>query len=145
MVQQRQFMADAAHELRTPVATARTAAAVALQRPHRDEPEYREALEIIEQQTARLSRIVEDMFTLARADAGSYPVRRVPMYLDEVVEEVVRASRVLADGKQVAIALTTVHSASLTGDEDLVRRLVANLLDNAVRHAPPDTTVDVSA
>ncbi len=105
MVQQRQFMADAAHELRTPVATARTAAAVALQRPHRDEQEYREALEIIEQQTARLSRIVDDMFTLARADAGSYPVRSVPMYLDEVVEEMVRASRVLADGKQVAIVI----------------------------------------
>jgi heavy metal sensor kinase len=144
LVQQRQFMADAAHELRTPVATARTAAAVALQRPHRDEQEYREALEIIEQQTARLSRIVDDMFTLARADAGSYPVRSVPMYLDEVVEEVVRASRVLANGKRVTIALTAAHSASFTGDEDLVRRLVANLLDNAVRHAPPDTTVDVT-
>ena len=66
------------------------------------------------------------------------------MYLDEVVEEIVRASRILADGKRVGIAVTTVHSASFTGDEELVRRLVANLLDNAVRHAPPDTTVDVT-
>ena len=144
LTQQRQFMADAAHELRTPVATARTAAAVALQRPHRGEHEYREALEIIEQQTARLSRIVDDMFTLARADSGSYPVRHLPMYLDEVVDEIVRASRILADGKRVGIALTTVHSASFTGDEELVRRLVANLLDNAVRHAPPGTMVDVT-
>ena len=91
LVQQRQFMADASHELRTPVATTRTAASVALQQAHRDEHEYRETLEIIEQQTARLSRVVEDMFTLARADAGNYPVRMTPMYLDEVIDEVVRA------------------------------------------------------
>ena len=144
LLQQRQFMADASHELRTPVATSRTAAAVALQQPHRDEYEYRESLAIIEQQTARLSRIVEDMFTLARADTGSYPVRRTPMYLDEVVDEVVRAARVLADTKQVSVELATIQSATFTGDEELVRRLVGNLLDNAVRHAPPRSTVRVS-
>ena len=71
-------MAEASHELRTPVATARTAASVALQQPHRDESDYSETLAIIEQQTARLSRIVDDMFTLARADAGNYPVHRTP-------------------------------------------------------------------
>ena len=143
LMQQRQFMADASHELRTPVATSRTAAAVALQQPHRDEHEYRDTLAIIEQQTTRLSRIVEDMFTLARADAGSYPVRSGPMYLDEVVEEVVRAARVLAGTKQVEIALTTPESAAFGGDEDLVRRLVGNLVDNAVRHAPPGSEVTV--
>ena len=141
LVQQRQFMADASHELRTPVATARTAASVSLQQSNRDEREYRDALAIIEQQTARLSRIVEDMFTLARADAGNYPVRRVSMYLDEVVEDVVRAARVLAATKEVAIEFEAAASASFTGDEDLIRRLVVNLLDNAVRHAPPGTAV----
>ena len=144
LAQQRQFMADASHELRTPVATARTAAAVALQQPHRTEDEYRETLAIIEQQTIRLSRIVDDMFTLARADAGSYPVRRTPMYLDEVVDDVVRAIRVLAGTKRVSIEFTTVRSASFTGDEELVRRLVGNLLDNAIRYAPPDSQVQVA-
>ena len=124
LIQQRQFMADASHELRTPVATARTAASVALQQPHRDEREYRETLAIIEQQTARLSRIVDDMFTLARADAGNYPVRTTPMYLDEVVDEVVRAARVLASTQEVSIEPTTVPSAAFTGDEDLIRRLI---------------------
>jgi heavy metal sensor kinase len=141
--QQRQFMADASHELRTPVATSRTAATVALQQPHRDEAEYRETLAVIEQQTARLSRIVDDMFTLARADAGSYPVRRTPMYLDEVVDEVVRAARILADASHVSIVSTAIESASFSGDEELLRRLIGNLLDNAVRHAPPGTVVDV--
>jgi heavy metal sensor kinase len=144
LTQQRQFMADASHELRTPVATSRTAAAVALQQRHRDEEEYRESLAIIEQQTARLSRIVDDMFTLARADAGSYPVRRTPMYLDEVVDDGVRAARVLADKKQVSIESATIDSASFTGDEELVRRLISNLLDNAVRHARERSVVHVS-
>jgi heavy metal sensor kinase len=144
LTQQRQFMADASHELRTPVTTSRTAAAVALQQSQRTEEEYRETLAIIEQQTTRLSRIVDDMFTLARADAGSYPVRRTPMYLDEVVDDGVRAARVLADGKPVSIELTTIHSASFTGDEALVRRLIGNLLDNAVRHAPASSAVRVT-
>jgi two-component system OmpR family sensor kinase len=116
---------------------------VALQQPHRDEPEYRETLALIEQQTTRLSRIVDDMFTLARADAGRYPVRRTPMYLDEVIGDAVRAARVLADTKQATIELTSVESAAFTGDEELVYRLVGNLLDNAVRHAPPHSAVQV--
>ena len=143
LTQQRRFMADASHELRTPVATARTAASVALQQPHREEPDYRETLHIIEQQTARLSRIVDDMFTLARADAGTYPLHTTPMYLDEVVDDVIRAGRVLASTKEVTIDLASTPSSSFSGDEELVRRLVVNLLDNAVRHAPSGTTVSV--
>jgi heavy metal sensor kinase len=142
--QQRQFMAEASHELRTPVATARTAAGVALQQPHRDERDYREALDIIEQQTVRLSRIVDDMFTLARADAGNYPVHRMPMYLDEVVDDVVRAARVLASQRGVAIEATAAQPAPFEGDEDLIRRLVGNLIDNAVRHAPERSVVTVA-
>jgi two-component system OmpR family sensor kinase len=143
LTQQRQFMADASHELRTPVATARTAASVALQQPHRGEIDYRETLEIIEQQTVRLSRIVDDMFTLARVDAGNYPVHRTPMYLDEVVDDLVRAARVLASPNGVSIETATMPSAMYTGDEDLIRRLIVNLLDNAIRHAPHGSTVRV--
>ena len=141
MVQQRRFMADASHELRTPVATARTAAGVALQLPSREEREYREALEIVEGQTIRLSRIVDDMFTLARADEGSYPVQQNAMYLDEVLEEVARGSRVIAAARGVGVETSAVPSAAFTGDEELVRRLLGNLIDNAIRYAPPQSVV----
>jgi heavy metal sensor kinase len=142
--QQRQFMADASHELRTPVATTRTAASVALQQPHRDERDYRQTLEIVEQQTARLSRVVDDMFTLARGDAGNYPIRKVPMYLDEVIEDIVRAARVIASARGVTVDdPLTVRSASFTGDEELIHRMIGNLIDNAIRHAPPGSTVRV--
>jgi len=143
LIQQRRFMADASHELRTPVTTTRTAAAVALQQAHRDENEYRDTLKIVEQQATRLSRVVDDMFTLARADAGNYPVRTTPMYLDEVIDEVVRAARVVAGTRNISVDATTVPSAAFTGDEELIRRMVVNLVDNAVRHTPAGTAVRV--
>jgi two-component system OmpR family sensor kinase len=142
--QQRHFMADASHELRTPVATARTAAGVALQRPHREEAEYRDTLEIIEQQTARLSRIVDDMFLLARADAGNFPIRKTPMYLDEVVDDVVRAERILSAARQIEIRVVSEEGAAMTGDEEMIKRMIINILDNAIRYAPAGSVVDVS-
>ena len=141
---QRQFMADASHELRTPVATTRTAATVALQLPHRNEADYRQTLQIIEHQTERLGRLVDDMFTLARADAGNYPVQRAPMYLDELIEEIARSTRVIADGKNIDIEVAVPEGAPFTGDEDLVRRMIVNLVDNAVRHAPAGSAVTVA-
>jgi heavy metal sensor kinase len=142
--QQRQFMADASHELRTPVTIARTAARVALQQTTRTEDEYRETLAIVEHETIRLSRIVDDMFTLTRADAGNYPVRTTPMYLDEVIDDVVRAARIVAATRDVSITVACVQSAAFTGDEELIRRLIINVLDNAVRYSPAGGTVAVA-
>jgi two-component system OmpR family sensor kinase len=142
--QQRQFMADASHELRTPVTIARTAARVALQQPTRSEAEYRDALEIIEQETIRLSRIVDDLFTLTRADAGNYPIRTMPMYLDEVVDDVVRAAGVVAATRNVSIAAACERPAPFTGDEDLIRRLIINVVDNAIRYSPTGGVIRVA-
>ena len=66
------------------------------------------------------------------------------MYLDEIVEEVARAERVLAEPKKVSVQTATVPSAAFDGDEDLIRRLLVNLVDNAVRHAPEDSTVTMA-
>jgi signal transduction histidine kinase len=65
------------------------------------------------------------------------------MYLDEVVADVVKAARVLASRRDVSIDAATIPSAALNGDEDLVRRLMVNLLDNAIRHTRPGSTVRV--
>ena len=92
---QRQFMADASHELRTPLSVMRTATQVILEKPRRDENEYRDALAMINDQTRRLSRIVDDMFTLARADAGRRPLaheRLLPGRVDR--RDVARRERV---------------------------------------------------
>ena len=108
-----------------------------------DKDEYPQTAEI----ERRCVNIVADLFTLARADAGNYPVRRQPMYLDELVDEVVAAARIVASTRHVSIARTVPQSATYVGDEELIRRMVTNLLDNAVRHSRPGAgvRVDLSA
>jgi signal transduction histidine kinase len=140
---QRQFMADASHELRTPVSIVRVSADVALSREHRDEGEYREALAIVGGQAQRLSRLVDDMLVLARADAGGYALRTVDLYFDELVAECRRAVEVLASERNVTIRSAGAIDIAVRGDEDLLRRLVLNILQNAVQHSPPGADVEV--
>jgi signal transduction histidine kinase len=141
---QRQFMADASHELRTPVSIIQTAAEVTLQRDARENWEYRDALAIISEQSARLTRMVEDMLVLARADAGAYPLTPRLLYLDEIVAECVRAVAVIATTREVALVTHLQPDVSLIGDDGLLRRLTMNLLDNAVQYTPPGGTVTVT-
>ena len=142
--QQRRFMADASHELRTPVSVVRTAAEVTLSRETRSEQEYRESFRIVGEQANRLSRMVEDMFLLARVDAGQRRVIPGEFYFDEMVSECVRSCRLLAAAKRVTIAADIAPDLSFSGDESLARQLVTNLLDNAVRYSPADGHVWVA-
>jgi signal transduction histidine kinase len=139
--QQRQFMADASHELRTPLATIQTAALVSLQDTARPPADYRAALEIVASQARRLTRIVEDMFTLAQGDGRGQPLRRTRFYLDELVADAERAAAVLASAREVRIESRLEPDAAIDGDEELLGRLVSNLLDNAVKHSPAGATV----
>jgi two-component system, OmpR family, sensor kinase len=141
--QQRQFMADASHELRTPISVMHTTADVTLEQKRRDEIEYRDALKIVDEQARRLGRIVEDMFILSRADAGHYQLRKSKFYLDELLEETSRAAEVLASAKDVNVRLTNSPEALVFGDEDLLRQMILNLLDNAIKYTPTGGEVQV--
>jgi heavy metal sensor kinase len=141
--QQRQFMTDASHELRTPLSAIRTTSAVTLQRKDRESSEYREALAVIEQEARRLTRIVEDMFLLARADAGHPTLQITKFYLDELLAESARAAGVLASQKGLHLQVSPLPEAPLTGDEALLRQMMWNLLDNAIKHTPPGGKVGV--
>jgi heavy metal sensor kinase len=140
---QRQFMADASHELRTPLSVMNTTAQVTLEKSHRDETEYREAMSIMLEQTRRLARIVEDMFTLARVDAGRRELQKAPFYLDELLAETVRAARMLAVTKRVTVKFAHPAETPYFGDEGLLRQMILNLLDNAIRHTPTAGTVSL--
>jgi len=133
---QRQFMADASHELRTPLAVLRSVVDVTLDREHRDEPEYRDALATAGVQTRRAARLVDDMFMLARADAGGYPLHRVDVYLDELVAECRQSIAAPACERGVSLEVSGDHDVPFVGDEELLRRMILNVLQNAVQHTP---------
>jgi heavy metal sensor kinase len=142
-VHQRRFMADASHELRTPVAILRTELEVTLARPHREEHEYREALAVMGDASQRLTRIVDDLFLLTRADSGHLTVRHEPLYLEEIVHVAARAVRGLAEQRGVRLVLTSVVGAPYGGDADLLGRLLLNLLDNAIKYSQRNGVVEL--
>ena len=148
IAQQRRFVADASHELRTPVAILRAEAEVTLSQPSRSEGEYRNALDVMGLATDRLSRIVEDLFLLARADGGQRLIELRPVYLDELLADVVRALTPVAAQREVVIEFgsppTTDEGPTCRGDANLLDRLFLNLLDNAVKHSPRGGRVHVA-
>jgi heavy metal sensor kinase len=138
----REFMTDASHELRTPLAIIRGEADVVLSQD-RDDGEYKESLAIIQDEAKRLSRIVDDMLALARADAGQHSLKIQEFYLNDLVEDVCRVMQVLATQKQITLILQPTDDLPFRGDEDRIRRLVLNLLDNAVKYTPPGGCISV--
>ncbi len=133
--QQRRFMADASHELRTPVAIVRGEADVILGKEKRDESEYRESFSIVQSEAERMTRIIEDLFTLARVDAGQQPLRKETVYLDEILSEAVKSFRTVAKSRNITLEFETPEEMKLSGDSQLLRRLFSNLIDNALKHA----------
>ena len=146
MEQMRRFMADAAHELRTPVTLMRTTADVALGRV-REGGADTATLQAMAREAERMGTVVGDLLTLARADAGEWPVVREALYLDDLATEAVDAIRPMAQHRGVALEVGTFDEARITGDPSLVRRLLLILLDNAVKFTPSGGRVrlDISA
>ncbi len=142
---QRRFVADASHELRTPVAILSGEAEVALSKPDRTPEEYRESLEILHKESLRLKTIVEDLFTLTRADIGQLPLSKSDFYLDELVADCVRTCRTLAQAKQIALHCNAAAELPVHADEAFLRRMFLNLLDNAIKYTPAGGSVTISS
>jgi signal transduction histidine kinase len=142
MAYTRRFMADAAHELRTPISVLRTRAEVALQAP-RTADAYESTLRGMEHEAQRLGRVVDDLLTLARADAGERPVQRERFFLDDVVIDAALSVRTLAQVAGVSLLVEEFEETPIIGDAGLVRELVVVLLDNAVKFTPTGGSVHV--
>jgi heavy metal sensor kinase len=132
----RRFVADASHELRTPVAVIRGEADVALAN-ERSAAEYKESLAIILDESQRLSRLVDDLLNLARADAGRVKLQAQQFYWNDLLAECCRSVQSLAGARRIDLECRCAADAPFFGDEELLRRMTLNLLDNAIRYTPP--------
>jgi heavy metal sensor kinase len=138
----RRFTADAAHELRTPLAVMRNAAEVAL-RASRDAEQYRRVLEELLEEIERLTRLAEQLLFLCRGDAGLVPPARRSVRLDELIDEVTDHMRVVAAEKGQTITVGIPAPCPIAGDADQLRRLLFNLLENAIKYTPTGGAITV--
>jgi signal transduction histidine kinase len=138
----RRFLADAAHELRTPVAVLRARAEVALQR-ERAPAEYRGALAEVGREAEVMGRIVDDLLILARVESGVRSVMKEPVYLDDLVSGAAASAGVLAESRGVRLEVGEFDEAGVTGDPALLRQLLLILLQNAVKYTPQGGAVRV--
>jgi signal transduction histidine kinase len=140
---QRRFIHEASHELRNPLAVIRTNLDVTLADPDASADELRAAADVVRRSTERISRLVDDL--LVYADRGS-PVREhVPVDVATVVDATVAEFFVPAATNGLSLTAASDHELWVLGDRDALRRVVANLLANAVRLAPRGSEVRVAA
>ncbi|ADJ46842.1 two-component system histidine kinase [Amycolatopsis mediterranei S699] len=144
LTRQRQFVADASHEVRTPLTNLRTTLELA-GAPGRSLPELREAVRHAEQETIRLGRLVDDLLVLA-ADDDHVPVDRMPgQPVLPLLDAAVTAARPVAAGKEVDLRVVADGSLAAPLHPGRIRQVLDNLLANALRHAPPGSEVVLSA
>jgi heavy metal sensor kinase len=129
---QTRFTADASHELRTPLASQLAELEWALSRP-RSEAEYEGSLQVCLRAAQRMRAVVEGLLTLARADAGAAPLRREPVDLSALVQEVVVGAGASASERGVSLHVEGA-GVVVDGDPDRLRELVSNLVGNAVQY-----------
>jgi hypothetical protein len=138
---QRAFVADAGHELRTPLAVLRTELELAGRR-ERTPAELRDAIDHAAQESERLSRLADELLFLTRADGDRDRIRRERVQLRRVLEQAVESIRARAVAADVALVVDA-GATEVSIAPDLVRRAVENLLENALRYSPPGSTIEV--
>ncbi len=138
----RQFSADASHELRTPLTITKGETELALRKPRSPEV-YREALESNLEEIDRMSRIVEELMFLSRADLGEVHVASDPVELDTLVQEIQMQAMVLGKEQQISTTLGQIEPLRVSGDEWRLRELILNVVDNAVKYSLPRGTVEL--
>ncbi len=141
---QRRFMADASHQLRTPISIALAAVQVTNREANPTTENYKESLQIPERQMLQVQRAVDEMFFLSQADSASIKMECKEFYLDDAVAEAVRSARTLAAAKRQKIRINDLPEAKCVGDRDLLTQAVLVLLDNAVKFTPAEGIIEVS-
>jgi heavy metal sensor kinase len=136
---QQQFLADASHELRNPLAIIRTNADIALSDPGSHADELRQAVVVVKRASDRMARLVDDLLALARREAPVLASERVD--LSRAVTEASEEFLTPAEARGIVLDRAIAPGIVVMGDQDALKRAVANLIENAVRLAPSDSRI----
>jgi heavy metal sensor kinase len=140
---QKQFTSDASHELRTPLAVIEAESTLALKKK-RPSSDYRQSLEIVSREARQMSSLIDQLLTLARADAGKEQWNFAEVDLGKLITNLSTDVEVLCQEKGLNFQLGQTQDLVVNGDEARLRELFMNLLDNAIRYTPVPRTVSVS-
>ncbi len=140
----RRFTADASHELRAPLALLRNELDVTLAH-ERSGPEYRRTLEGLRGEVDHLGRLADQLLVLARADAGALVPQREPVDLTDLLHETAARWSDAAAARAVRIDIVAEGAGTVAAEPALFRRIIDNLVENALRYAPAGTAVTLSA
>jgi heavy metal sensor kinase len=141
--QLRRFTADASHELRTPLTAMRSVGEVGL-RMERSPQAYREIVGSMLEEVDRLTRLIDSLLTLSRADGGQVRLERAEVDLGALAAEVVQQMEVLAEEKGQALALDVQPGLVARADRLVLRQALTNLIDNAIKYSPAGGRIDVA-
>jgi heavy metal sensor kinase len=140
----RRFTADASHELRSPLTLIRTELDVLLTRP-RQISDYELAMRNVQDEVEHMSRVIDQLLLLAQADAGNLNLLRSDIDVADFVEEAAARWQSVAEARGVKLEVQSPSTGVVDGDPDLLRTVIDNLVDNAIRYSPALASVTLSA
>lgn len=139
----RQFTADASHELRTPLTVIRSVAEVSLEGKHEDVDYYRQTIGSILEEVEQITRIIDSLLTLARADKGEIELTFEPVSLLNLAQEAIDQLEVLAEERSQTFLLECVEDVYVEADKLILRQSVINLVDNAIKYSPESAVIHI--
>jgi len=139
---QQQFVADASHEMRTPLTVLRNELEFAIERLN--DPAVKDGLQTSLAEADRLAHLAEDLLLLARIDASKLRLELMSIRLDEILLECIQHSNALATKKGIRFKVTVDDVVHVEGDRERLKSIFFNLLNNAIKYSPDHTTVTVS-
>jgi signal transduction histidine kinase len=138
--QLKRFTSDVSHEFRTPLALIRSVGEVGLQKDHSTEG-YRDIIGSMLEEVTRLTRMIDTLLTISRADADQIELHKTVFPLMEVVQEVVALISIMAEEKQQMLTVSGVNTLSVNCDRTFLRIAIMNLVDNAVKYSPTGSRI----
>ncbi len=140
---QRQFVADASHELRTPLTIINLEVGRVLSGNNRKTAEYQHALEVVNLESTRMTRLVNDLMTLARMDSGQAILKLEDLDLSDIVVEAYERMSTLAEHREIGLDVGDLEELPVHGDPQYLIQMISNLIENAIKYSQPAGRVEI--